>query len=85
MKILFLTTQLPYPPVSGGVIKTWNLVRHWSSSGLKVICALKPGEEDQVDEFLSKVPQIDHFMVPFERKRTAFNLLKSVLILVSLV
>lgn len=79
MKILFLTTQLPYPPVSGGVIKTWNLVRHWSSSGLKVICALKPGEEDQVDEFLSKVPQIDHFMVPFERKRTAFNLLKSYL------
>ncbi|MEM9050876.1 MAG: glycosyltransferase [Bacteroidota bacterium] len=79
MNILFLTTQLPYPPVSGGVIKTWNLVKHWSTNGLKLICALKPGEEKHVDEFLEKVPDIEHFMVPFERKRTPVNLLKSYL------
>jgi len=79
MNILFLTTQLPYPPVSGGVIKTWNLVRHWSKSGLKLICALKPGEEQHLEEFLAQVPEIEHFMIPFEKKRTPLNLLKSYL------
>lgn len=78
MKILFLTTQLPYPPVSGGVIKTWNLVKHWSSKGeLRLICALKNGEEKHLDEFKSKVPEVELFTIPFERKRTPLNLLRS--------
>jgi glycosyltransferase involved in cell wall biosynthesis len=77
MKILFLTTQLPYPPVSGGVIKTWNLVKHWSSSELMLVCALKEGEEKYLREFHEKVPNVKLFSVPFDRKRTPLNLIRS--------
>ncbi|HKK39207.1 MAG TPA: glycosyltransferase [Cryomorphaceae bacterium] len=77
MKILFLTTQLPYPPVSGGVIKTWNLVKHWSSNELMLACALKEGEEKHLEEFRKQVPEVDVFAVPFDRKRTPLNLLRS--------
>ena len=77
MKILFLTTQLPYPPVSGGVIKTWNLVKHWSSSELMLVCALKEGEEKHLPEFHEKVPNVNLFTIPFDRKRTPLNLLRS--------
>ncbi|MCZ4407833.1 glycosyltransferase [Cryomorphaceae bacterium 1068] len=77
MKILFLTTQLPYPPVSGGVIKTWNLVKHWSSNELMLVCALKEGEEEHLAEFHDRVPEVNLFAIPFDRKRTPLNLLRS--------
>lgn len=77
MKILFLTTQLPYPPFSGGVIKTWNLVKHWSSNDLMLVCALKEGEENHMAEFQEKVPNVKLFTIPFDRKRTPLNLLRS--------
>lgn len=77
MKILFLTTQLPFPPVSGGVIKSWNLIKHWSKHELKVVCALKEGEEKHVDEFRKEVPEVELFTVAFERKRSPLNLLRS--------
>ncbi|MGB6036101.1 MAG: hypothetical protein WBG42_07520, partial [Cryomorphaceae bacterium] len=77
MKILFLTTQLPYPPISGGVIKTWNLVKHWASAELMVVCALKEGEEAYLSEFHQKAPGVKLFTVPFDRKRTPLNLLRS--------
>jgi len=79
MKILFLTTQLPYPPVSGGVIKTWNLIKHWASGGLMVVCALKEGEENYLTEFHEKAPGVKLFAVPFDRKRTPLNLIRSYL------
>jgi len=77
MKILFLTTQLPYPPVSGGVIKTWNLVKHWAKEELMIVCALKEGEEEYVEEFKKKLPGVELFAIPFDRKRSALNLLRS--------
>jgi len=78
MKILFLTTQLPYPPISGGVIKTWNLVKHWSSKGeLRLICPLKEGEDLHLAEFRSRVPNVKIFAVSVHRKRTPVNLLRS--------
>jgi len=79
MKILFLTTQLPYPPVSGGVIKTWNLVRHWSDQDLMLICALKAGDRENLEAFKQKLPGINVFAIPFEKKRSPINLLKSYL------
>lgn len=77
MRILFLTTQLPYPPISGGVIKSWNLVKHWAMHDLKVVCALKEGEENHIEEFQKLVPNVELYTFPFERKRTPLNLLKS--------
>jgi glycosyltransferase involved in cell wall biosynthesis len=78
MKILFLTTQLPYPPVSGGLIKTWNLVKHWSEKAdLMLIFPLKDDDEDHLDAFRAELPQVEIFSTPLNRGRNAMNLIKS--------
>jgi glycosyltransferase involved in cell wall biosynthesis len=77
MKILFLTTQLPYPPVSGGVIKSWNLVNHFSEQELKLVCPLKDGEEEWAPKLKEKLPRVDLYTERFDKKRTPLNLLKS--------
>ncbi|NND95509.1 MAG: glycosyltransferase [Flavobacteriales bacterium] len=80
MRILFLTTQLPYPPQSGGLIKSWNLVDHWSKKHeLLLIHPLKNGDSDYLEEFKTKVTLKEHFYVPLDRSRTPFNLLRSYL------
>jgi len=41
-KLLFLTPQLPYPPVSGGVIKSWKLIEFLSEKyEVYLACFLK--------------------------------------------
>lgn len=80
MKILFLTTQLPYPPISGGVIKSWRLVEHWSrTADLRVICALKNDDAAELGRLRRKLQGLEIHGVPVEKPRTALNLLKSYL------
>jgi glycosyltransferase involved in cell wall biosynthesis len=84
-KILFLSPQLPYPPVSGGVIKSWRLVeflcRHYE---LSVATLLKNDDVDYVNEFLQKVALKDSFFLPVHIPRTALNLVKSNLLFMPL-
>ncbi len=55
-KILFLTPTLPYPPVSGGVIKSNKLVEFLSMRyTLSVACFLKNEDPDFQDEFLQQI------------------------------
>jgi len=80
MRILFLTTQLPYPPVSGGVIKTWRLVAHWAEKDgyqLRLIFPLKNDDEKHLSAFREELPRAEVFAVPLDRQRSALNLLKS--------
>ena len=82
MRILFLTTQLPYPPVSGGVIKSWRLVEHWAKSDefdLKLIHFLKGQDAQFVQEFHDKVGDIQSFTKPLDRPRSAQTLVTSYL------
>jgi glycosyltransferase involved in cell wall biosynthesis len=80
MKILLLTTQLPYPPVSGGVIKTWRLVEHWArTADLQIICGLKNDDSHYLKAFEEKLPGIKIFVSATKRPRTPLNLLKSYL------
>ncbi|NNC82914.1 MAG: glycosyltransferase [Flavobacteriales bacterium] len=80
MHILFLTTQLPYPPKSGGLIKSWNLLRHWCAHHqVSLIHPLKNDEHLHVEELKGKLDLEHHFAVPVDRPRTALNLLKSYL------
>lgn len=80
MKILFLTTQLPYPPTSGGVIKSWRLVEHWSRhADLRVICALKNEDAAELDNLRHRLPGLEIHGVKVEKPRTPLNLLKSYL------
>jgi glycosyltransferase involved in cell wall biosynthesis len=48
MKILMLTPYLPYPPASGGQIRTYNLLRYLSGShDVTLVCLYKnPREKD---------------------------------------
>lgn len=53
MKILMLTPYLPYPPASGGQIRTYNLLKHLSKSHeITLVCLYKREEERQYSQEL---------------------------------
>lgn len=80
MRILFLTTQLPYPPVSGGVIKSWRLIKHFSDKhDVVLVCPLKNDDEASLPAFKAALPGVEVFAVPVHRPRTPLNLLRSYL------
>ncbi len=76
--ILFLSLRLPYPPFSGGKIKSWKLVeflgKHYD---LSVGCIMKEDDNDFVDEFTSKAQLHDFFAESVNTTRSAWNLTKS--------
>lgn len=54
--ILFLTPELPYPPHSGGRIKSWKLIESFGSRyRLGVACALKGDDERHLPPFRDRV------------------------------
>jgi len=80
MQILFLTTQLPYPPVSGGAIKSWRLVEHWyKNANIRIVCPLKGSDNENLAEFKSKLPGIEVYSKRLDRSRSAINLALSYL------
>ncbi|MCO5230783.1 MAG: glycosyltransferase family 4 protein [Chitinophagales bacterium] len=77
-KILFISTQLPYPPISGGVIKSWRLVEFLSQKyQLRLATFLKNDEEQDVQTFLSLVKLDDYYFEQLDIPRTGMNLIKS--------
>lgn len=80
--ILFLSPQLPYPPISGGVIKSWRLVEFLSQRyELSIATFLKNDEEKDVNTFLGKVHLKGHYFEPIDIPRSSLNLIKSNLLL----
>lgn len=77
-KILFITPTLPYPPVSGGVIKS-NKVVHFLSEkyNLSVACLLKNDDTEHKDEFLAEIKLYDFISQELDIPRTAKNLILS--------
>lgn len=47
MKILMLTPYLPYPPSSGGQIRSYNLIKHLSKKHSITLCSLIKYEEEK--------------------------------------
>lgn len=81
MRILFLTTQLPYPPVSGGVIKSWRLINHFAKKHeVHLVCPLKNDDADHLPAFSEALPEVEVFAVPVARPRTPLNLVRSYLV-----
>jgi len=77
-KILFLTHQPPYPPVSGGAIKRWKLVEYLSQHyplGLALFYQEQgfPGR----DELLSRLELCHFYAEGLAKKRSPANLIKS--------
>ncbi|MEL6649787.1 MAG: glycosyltransferase family 4 protein [Bacteroidota bacterium] len=79
-KLLFLTTQLPYPPVRGGVIVSWHLlsrlVEHYEVS---VICILKGDDQKNEADFLQKLPLASYHGEALDIGRSPSTILKSYL------
>ncbi|MFT5972464.1 MAG: glycosyltransferase involved in cell wall biosynthesis [Cryomorphaceae bacterium] len=80
MNLLFITTQLPYPPKSGGVIKSFRLIEHWSKShDVTVACLLKGDDNKHLEEFTNKVNLKKLITEEFNVKRSGLNLIISYL------
>jgi glycosyltransferase involved in cell wall biosynthesis len=81
MRILFLTTQLPYPPKSGGQIKSWKLLEHWTQEHeLTLVHPLKDVDHEQLQAFNEEGLKLKgHHYETISRPRSAFNLFKSYL------
>lgn len=80
LKILFITTQLPYPPISGGVIKTYYLIKHLSKTHhVQLACFLKNDDEANQKGFLEKVELQEYKGISLNVSRSIPNILKSYL------
>jgi len=77
-KILFITTQLPFPPVSGGVIKSWKLCEMLSQYyDLGIACLLKNNDAAYMAELQSRLQLRDLVCYPLQVPRNAINLIKA--------
>ncbi len=78
--ILFISTQLPFPPKSGGTVKSWNYVKDLSARyKLSVACLLKDDDDQFVESFKSKLPLANLITHAHQTSRSITTLLKSYL------
>jgi glycosyltransferase involved in cell wall biosynthesis len=79
MKILFLTNVLPYPPYSGGVIKSYNLIDFLSKcSDLSLISLLKNDDAEHEAKFREKFRFNKYYSKAVNIERTSINFFKSI-------
>lgn len=72
MKILMLTPYLPYPLLSGGQIRTYNLLKNLSSKHeITLFSLIKDGEEK---EHLGKLEKFCHKIEVFKRTSSPWEL-----------
>jgi glycosyltransferase involved in cell wall biosynthesis len=83
-EILFITSQLPYPPVSGGTIKSFKLIEFLSQNYNLHLATLLKGEEDIKNEkifldiFSNRLVTYKSFPINSKRfSRNISNLVKS--------
>ena len=80
MKILFLTPQLPYPPNSGGTIKSYKLIKYLSEKyEVGLANFLKKGDNLTQDDFLNDVNIIEHVKRNIEIPRTLKSFILSII------
>lgn len=78
MKIVFLTPQLPFPPQSGGVIKSHRLVQYLSQKHeVHLACFLKNQDEQYLERFSESLVLKTFVYEPLNIKRSLFNFILS--------
>lgn len=78
--ILFISTQLPFPPKSGGTMKSWRYVEDLSKRyHLSVSCLLKEDDEDYLSEFEQSIDIQSLISEKLQVNRSPLNLIKSYL------
>jgi glycosyltransferase involved in cell wall biosynthesis len=84
-KILFLTTQLPFPPKSGGTVKSWNFVQFLAKHHqLSIGSLLKGDDRNHLQQFNSAIAIQLLLTEDISISRNPLNLLKSYLLSPSL-
>lgn len=79
MKILMLTPYLPYPPASGGQIRTYNLLKHLNKSHeITLVCLYKREEERQYAQELKSYCKDIYLCKRPERPWQLRTILKSI-------
>lgn len=79
-RILFITTELPYPLNSGGRIKTFRLLEYLSEQAdVKLICAYGGSRKTAVNEFRNKVGLASFQAFQSHKKRSVLNILRAFL------
>lgn len=79
-RLAYITNQLPYPPQSGGVIKSWRLLSHLAGHfNITVVTPFKGQDEGHVGALRAALPSIEVSGVPVDRPRTAGNFLRSLM------
>jgi len=69
---------LPFPPKSGGAIKSWNYVKNLESNfTLGVACFLKEDDTNHVAEFTNQISLKDFIGLPLSVSRSPINLILS--------
>lgn len=77
-RLLFLTTQLPFPAQSGGVIKTFRMLEYFAERfEVTLLCLLKGEDQEHVGELQERLPGIVIHAVPCERRRSVKALINS--------
>lgn len=78
--LLFITSQLPYPPVKGGVIVSWNLLRRLAERfEISVITVLKGDDPAHESAFREQITLGDYYSEEINIGRSPRALLKSYL------
>jgi glycosyltransferase involved in cell wall biosynthesis len=78
MRILFLTSRIPYPPQSGGTIKTAALLDHLGTShSVRLACFHRHPLTPAQREWSLQQGHVD--FIPLNRERTPVNLFRSYL------
>lgn len=78
--ILFISTQLPFPPKSGGTMKSWRYVKDLSKRyRLSVACLLKDEDEEFLQEFEQSIDMQSLIREKLQIRRSPINLLRSYL------
>ena len=77
-KVLFLSPQLPYPPISGGTIKSWKLAEYLNEHyNMYPAYFLKNEDAAHEAEFLERLGLTAHYSESIDVPRTPLNLIKS--------
>ncbi len=74
MKILMLTPYLPYPLLSGGQIRTYNLLKKLANKHDITLFALIKDESETA--YISELEKYCHQVRVFKRSRTPFTVNK---------
>lgn len=78
-KLLMITIELPYPPTSGGRMKSWNMLKFFTNHyDVSLVSPLKYGTSE-LESFRNNVDLDAFYSDAVEVPRTGLNLVKSYL------